>query len=124
LSLVSNQKNFTEEIVTTDVMELKRSNLVLPTSGYELDREEMSYVEGGWLSAEDKAWIVAAVVVGAVAIGVAIWWGAWAVVAKIMGITFKVIVGKAGAAAVVSTLIAAIGISSSAAWNIVNFAIK
>jgi hypothetical protein len=28
-------------------MELKRSNLVLPTSGYELDREEMSYVEGG-----------------------------------------------------------------------------
>jgi hypothetical protein len=30
-------------------MELKRSNLVLPTSGYELDREEMSYIEGGWL---------------------------------------------------------------------------
>jgi hypothetical protein len=28
-------------------LELKRSNLVLPTSGYELDREEMSYVEGG-----------------------------------------------------------------------------
>jgi hypothetical protein len=31
-------------------MELKRSNLVLPTSGYELDREEMSYVEGGAIS--------------------------------------------------------------------------
>lgn len=29
------------------VMKLKRSNLVLPTSGYELDREEMCYVEGG-----------------------------------------------------------------------------
>jgi hypothetical protein len=31
----------------TNTMELKRSNLVLPTTGYELDREEMSYVEGG-----------------------------------------------------------------------------
>jgi hypothetical protein len=28
-------------------MEIKRSNLVLPTSGYELDEDEMSYVEGG-----------------------------------------------------------------------------
>ncbi|MDR3293727.1 MAG: hypothetical protein LBT20_06490 [Clostridiales bacterium] len=28
-------------------LELKRSNLVLPTSGCELDREEMCYVEGG-----------------------------------------------------------------------------
>jgi hypothetical protein len=28
-------------------IEMKRSNLVLPTSGYELDREEMCYVEGG-----------------------------------------------------------------------------
>lgn len=27
--------------------EVKKSNLVLPTSGYELDREEMCYVEGG-----------------------------------------------------------------------------
>ena len=26
---------------------IKRSNLVLPSSGYELDREEMTYVEGG-----------------------------------------------------------------------------
>jgi hypothetical protein len=31
----------------TNVTELKRSNLVLPESGYELDREEMCYVEGG-----------------------------------------------------------------------------
>jgi hypothetical protein len=31
----------------TTTMELKRSNLVLPTSGYELDEDEMSYVEGG-----------------------------------------------------------------------------
>ncbi|MDR1939605.1 MAG: hypothetical protein LBQ40_02275 [Clostridiales bacterium] len=29
-------------------MEMKRSNLVLPTCGYELDREEMCYVDGGF----------------------------------------------------------------------------
>ncbi|MDR3293322.1 MAG: hypothetical protein LBT20_04365, partial [Clostridiales bacterium] len=28
-------------------LELKRSNLVLPTSGREIDREEMCYIEGG-----------------------------------------------------------------------------
>jgi hypothetical protein len=35
-------------------MEIKRSNLVLPTSGYELDEDEMSYVEGGAFS---SAWV-------------------------------------------------------------------
>jgi hypothetical protein len=36
-----------EEETMVQTLELKRSNLVLPTSGCELDREEMCYVEGG-----------------------------------------------------------------------------
>ena len=31
----------------TNTLTMRRSNLVLPTSGYELDRDEMCYVEGG-----------------------------------------------------------------------------
>jgi hypothetical protein len=40
----------TEEKLMTNTLELKRSNLVLPNSFQELDREEMCYVEGGGMS--------------------------------------------------------------------------
>ncbi len=39
----------------TNTMVLK-SNLVMPTIGYELDREEMTYVDGGWSIAWKKKW--------------------------------------------------------------------
>lgn len=94
----------------------------LPNQYVEIEQEEMMYLNGGALSSWDKAWIVGAAIAGAVVLGVAIWAGAWYTTAKIMGFTFKVIILNAGAAPVVSTIIAAIGISSAAAWNIVNFA--
>ena len=95
--------------------------LVMPSNYVSVGSSEMEYIDGGALSNSDKAWIVGIAIVSAVAIGAAIWVGAWAVAAKIFGVGLKLIMVKAGAAAVVSTLVACLAISSTAAWNIVNY---
>jgi hypothetical protein len=43
-------KKLLDAINMESAIEMNRSSLVLPTSGYELDREEMCYVEGGGLA--------------------------------------------------------------------------
>ncbi|CAM3610210.1 hypothetical protein ERUR111494_02885 [Erysipelothrix urinaevulpis] len=94
-------------------------DLVIPMNYEMIDQEEMMYLDGGAISRRDKAWIIE-LAAGAVAIGV----GAWGVAVKIMGYSLKTIVRKAGAAAVVTTLIFAIGITSIAEWKIANFATR
>jgi len=95
--------------------------LVMPSQYVSVGTSEMEYIDGGALSTADKAWIVGIAIVSAIAIGAAIWIGAWAVVAKIFGIGLKAIMIKAGAAAVASTLVGVLGLSLSAAMSVVNY---
>lgn len=98
--------------------------LVMPMNYEVLEQDEMMYLDGGAISKSDKAWIIGLAVAGSIAIGAAIWIGAWGAAAKIMGYSLKTVARKAGAAAVVTTLITAIGITSIAAWKIVDFATR
>lgn len=95
--------------------------LQLPMNYMDIDRDEMEYIDGGNLTAGQKAIIIGACIVSSVAIGAAIWIGAWAVAAKILCYSIRGVMAAAGPAAVASTLIAALGISSAGAWAIVNF---
>jgi hypothetical protein len=98
--------------------------LVMPNAYVAIPNDEMEYVEGGAITASQKAWIIGVAIVSAVAIAAALWLGAWAVAAKIFGVALKTIVVKAGAAAVVGTLVAALGVGTATAWNIVNVVVK
>ena len=92
----------------TDIIELKRSNLVLPSSGYELDQEEMSYVEGG-MSLWTRIGIIAACVGVAVVVGAAIATGTFFAVAALMKMTFAAYVKTVGAAAVTKIILSTLG---------------
>lgn len=94
--------------------------LSLPMNYTVLDQDEMMYLDGGALSSSDRAWLIGAAFAATVVIGVALWYGAWHLAARMMGFTVKTVARKAGAAAVVGALATFVGISVGLAWKIVD----
>ena len=97
--------------------------LVMPNNYVAISEEEMTYIDGG-LTNGQKAIVVAACAVGAVAICAAVTAGEIWVAAKILGWSMSVIVEEIGAAAFVGLLTANLGIGGTAAWAITYFFIS
>jgi len=98
--------------------------LVMPNNYTVVNEEEMTYVDGGALTTGQKWLIVGVCVASAAALTSAIVFGNFWLASKIMGLTIRQVVQKAGAAAVVGCITASLGISSTTVWAAVNFITK
>ena len=83
--------------------------LVLPRNYVPVSEEEMDYIDGG-ASFWQKAGIIAAVVVGGIALTAAIIYGQFLLAARIMGITIKSYAKKLGAKGVATIIAGATGL--------------
>jgi hypothetical protein len=89
--MIVDAKNYiTEENQMTNAMTMSRSNLVLPTTGVELDREEMSYIEGG---------------------------GSYSFSVRISAETVGSLIGAGLAVFIASCVLAAVGKAAKVAWT-------